>query len=63
MVFSVNAVEGSAKSFAAFQELAKSINGTAAGTGGGLYGSNAMSTSFNAAGVLFGTFLAAIALL
>ncbi|KAF5309086.1 hypothetical protein D9611_014988 [Ephemerocybe angulata] len=49
MVFSVNAVEGSAKSFQAFQDLAKQINGTAAsGTAGG-YGNGGFQPTINGA--------------
>ncbi|KAF5324888.1 hypothetical protein D9611_004586 [Ephemerocybe angulata] len=63
MVFSVNAVEGSAKSFQAFQDLAKQINGTAAsGTAGG-YGNGGFQPTINGASAAIAAILAIVALL
>jgi len=65
MVFAVNAVEGSAKSYQAFQDLAKQLNGTAAGAGGaGGYGGNgAFQTTISGASAAIAAILAVAALL
>jgi len=64
MVFSVNAVEGSAKGFSAFQELAKKTNGTAAGAGAGGYGNNGgFQTSISGASAAVAAIFAIAALL
>jgi len=63
MVFSVNAVEGGSKSFSAFQEQAKTINGTAATTTGSGYGSGAVSTTISGASAAVAALLAIAALL
>lgn len=63
MVFSVNAVEGGEKSFSAFQELAKSINGSSTGGYGGTTTAAAMSTPISSVSALVAAFLAVAALL
>lgn len=63
MVFSVNAVEGSAKSFQAFQDLAKQINGTAAGANNGYGGNGAFQTSISGASAAVAALFALAALL
>jgi plastocyanin len=55
MVFSANAIETGAKSFAAFQALAKSLNGSTTPTYGSPSG--ASSTAFNSASVVIVAFL------
>jgi hypothetical protein len=61
MVFSANAVEGGSRSFQAFQDLAKQINGTATTNGG--YGSGALHTTISGASAAFAAVLAIVALL
>lgn len=65
MVFSVNAVEGGDKSFQAFQDKAKQINGTASGSGAGGYGGNnaALPTTISSASAVVAGLLAVAAAL
>lgn len=64
MVFSVNAVEGSAKSFQAFQDLAKQLNGTASTAGNGYGGNNgAFQTTISGASAAIAVIFAVAALL
>ncbi|RXW18872.1 hypothetical protein EST38_g6973 [Candolleomyces aberdarensis] len=62
MVFSANAVEGGSRSFQAFQDLAKQINGTS-NTGGGYGNSGALHTTISGASAAFAAVLAIVALL
>ncbi|KAJ3518688.1 hypothetical protein NMY22_g13552 [Coprinellus aureogranulatus] len=64
MVFSVNAVEGGDKSFQAFQDLAKQINGTAGANGGsGGYGNSGFQPTVSSASAALAALFALAALL
>lgn len=63
MVFSVNAVEGGDRSFQAFQDLAKQINGTAGGATGGGYGNSGFQPTISSASAVVAGLFALAALL